>query len=84
MPGVGIEPGIEPGTLHRELERNRVSFHMARELDLPARSLDQALEKYLIGDEMAEWLVSLTANLMIASSRPTVGQGLSNLSSSER
>ena len=34
-------------------------------------------------DEMAEWLVSLTANLMIASSRPTVAQGLSNLSSSE-
>ena len=33
---------------------------------------------------MADWLVSLTANLMIASSRPTVAQGLSNLSSSEK
>ena len=35
------------------------------------------------GDEMAEWLVSLNEILMIASSRPIVAQGLSNLSSSE-
>ena len=38
----------------------------------------------LTSDEMAECLVSLNANLMIASSRPTVAQGLSNLSSSEK
>ena len=35
------------------------------------------------GDEMAEWLVSLNKDLMIASLHPTVAQGLFNLSSSE-
>ena len=37
-----------------------------------------------IGEEMPDWLVSLTETLMIVSLRPIVGQGLSNLSSSGR